>query len=462
MTTTKHLAITAIAAAIASLSAAACDLDVPDLNNPGLGDLQSSPTAALVNTACTGLLIGSRRNVAAENGYVMQLGILGREAYNFDSADPLYVTELIAGPLDRGSPFGGNFWAEPYTNIRVANIILAGVDKVAEFSDRDKAAIRGFVHTMQAIDLLEVINTHDTNGAVIDTVRDLTQPPGAIVDKPTVFAEIARLLDDGATELAGGGAAFTFPLSSGFHGAGPARTFDTPSGFFAFNRAMRARVAVYMEDYATALTALSASFLDDTSPAIPFDLGVYYTFSTESGDVTNGLINGNIYVHPSVQADAMASGTTVDARLAAKVGTAAKPGASSGLSSTLAFKLYPSPASPVPEIRNEELLLLKAEALYFTGDKAGATAELNLVRQGSGGLPALAVTTDDTTFVDELLYERRYSLLFEGGHRWLDLRRFHRPLPLDRPTDTANVRYPVPEAECDARPGEPACMRGST
>jgi hypothetical protein len=462
MITTSQLTTTA-AGIIAALAIAACDLDVPDLNSPGLGELQDTPTAALVNTACTGLFIGGRRNVAAETGYVVELGILGREAYNFDNATPLYVTELIAGTLNRGSPFGGNFWAGPYTNIRVANIILAGIDKVAEFSDHDKAAIRGFAHTMQAIDLLEVIDTHDTNGAVIDTDRALTQSLGAIVDKPTALAAIAKLLDDGALDLASGGAAFTFAVASGFHDADPALTLDTPAGFLKFNRAVRARVAAYSQDYPTALTALSASFLDDASPVIPLGLGAYYTFSTKSGDATNELINKNIYVHPSVAAEAMMNGATVDARLTAKVDTAAKPGASMGLSATLAFsKLYPLPSSPVPQLRNEELVLLKAEALYFTGDRAGATAELNLVRQQSGGLPALAVTLDDATFITELLYERRYSLLFEGGHRWIDLRRFGRPLPLDRPTDTANVRYPIPETECDARPGEPACTRGST
>jgi hypothetical protein len=464
----KHLAATVVVGLVASLSVAACDLDVPDLNHPGLDELQDTPTAILVNSACTGLLIGGRRNVAAENGYVMELGILGREAYNFDSADPRYIAEMIVGPLTKGSPFGGNFWALPYTNIRFGTIILASVDKVAEFSDRDKVTIRGFVHTMQAIDLLEVINTHDTNGAVIDTNLPIVQPPavqplGAIVDKPTTFAAIAQLLDDGATELATGNKAFTFTLSSGFHNDDPTATFDTPSGFLKFNRAMRARVAAYMTDYATALTALSASFLDDTSPAIPFDLGVYYTFSTKTGDATNGLINKNIYVHPSVQTDAMMNGATVDARLTAKVKTADKPGASSGLAATLAFsKLYSLPTSPVAQLRNEELLLLKAEALYFTGDKPGAAAELNLVRQQSGGLLALAVAPDDKTFIDELLYERRYSLLFEGGHRWLDLRRFNKPIPLDRPTDTANLRYPFPQAECDGRPGEPRCMLGST
>src|SRR6185369_9088547 len=98
---------------------------------------------------------------------------------------------------------------------------------------------------------------------------------------------------------------------------------------------------------------------------IPFNLGVYFTFSTKSGDATNGLINANIYVHPSVAAEAAPG----DARATRKITTAVdangnpKPGAELGLSSTQVFTLYPKPESPVAQIRNEELLLLKAEAL---------------------------------------------------------------------------------------------------
>jgi hypothetical protein len=130
----------------------------------------------------------------------------------------------------------------------------------------------------------------------------------------------------------------------------------------------------------------------------------------------------------------------------------------------LVFKIYPAPDSSVAIIRNEELILLKAEALFFgqPTNVTAAFAALNLVRTASGGLAPRAETTDMTTFVDQLLYERRYSLLFEDGHRWIDLRRFSRMLPLDQPDDKRNVRYPIPLAECDARPNEPRCMLGST
>jgi hypothetical protein len=116
-------------------------------------------------------------------------------------------------------------------------------------------------------------------------------------------------------------------------------------------------------------------------------------------------------------------------------------------------------------IRNEELILLKAEALFMTGLTGPAIDELNIVRTRSGGLGPLPPTADMATFVTELLYERRYSLMFEGGHRWIDVRRFNRvtDLPLDDPaTHVYNIRFPFPSAECNARPGEPRCMLGST
>ncbi len=449
--------ITLLAATLLA-AAPACDLDVGDLNNPGINELEDNPTPSGVSSACTGLLIGNRRNHAAANGYVVQLGILGREAYNFDQADPRYVGELLEGKLNAGSPFGGNFWQLPYANIRLANTILHAVDKVPEFSDTDRAGIRGFTKTIMALDLLEVIDTRDDIGAVIDTDKPISEL-GAIADKPAVLMKIASLLDEGATELGNGGMAFTFPLSAGYAG------FDTPPTFRKFNRAIRARVAVYQKDYAKALTALGESFIDDTVMSQgDLDVGVYYSYSTAPGDTTNALVNPNIYAHPSLATDAMMNGTTKDLRFTNKVTMTSMAGSAKGLTSNLVFTLYPSPGSPVALIRNEELLLLRAEAKFFTTDVTGAVDDLNIVRQTAGGLPAITGTPTEDAFITALLYEREFSLLMEG-HRWIDARRLDRldTLPLDKPDPEhkRNRRYPLPLAECNARTGDPACALDS-
>jgi hypothetical protein len=58
---------------------------------------------------------------------------------------------------------------------------------------------------------------------------------------------------------------------------------------------------------------------------------------------------------------------------------------------------------------------------------------------------------------DELLYNERYSLLFEGGHRWTDLRRYGRleTLPLDLPQHRRFDKFPFPQFDCDTYSPQP-------
>jgi hypothetical protein len=446
-------------AVVALLFATACkDLVVPDYNNSSLDDLSNNPTPAKITTASQGLLIGTRVGIAEQNGYVSLLGIIGRESYNFDPADPRFITEMLIGPLDGGSPaFGGNLFAAPYRNIRNANLLLGAVEKVDLLSAAQKSAVQGFAKTIQALDFLNVINTRDDLGAPLDVNIGPTDAPAAIVGKAAVFAHIATLLDDGLVALNAGGTAFPFQLSSGFAG------FDTPATFARFNRALKARVEVYRGNYASALTALSTSFL---STAAPLTLGVYHSYSTGSGDTQNVLFDPTgraILAHPAIVTDAEAKPDgTPDARLLAKVGQLPAPRTVQDVTSDRVFTIYNSTTTPVPIIRNEELILLRAEARYFTNDFVGALDDINFIRTTSGGLAPRGPFVDQADFITELLKQRRYSLLFEGGHRWIDTRRFGRlsTLPLARPTHTIPSRFPYPEAECLAR--VPAPTQGCT
>ena len=454
--------IVAITASLALVPLTGCDLEVGDLNNPGLDDLENNPTRSNISSASVGLMIGNRRNRAAANGYVSQLGILGRESYNFDGADPRYIGELLAGTLQPGSPFGGNFWAGPYANMRLANLVQRGVEQVAEFSPQEKAAILGWSKTIEATDLLEIAVTRDSNGAVIDTDRELDAELAPVVSVEDTYTQIAKLLDEAAEHLSMAGAAFPFTPSPGYAG------FNTPENYRKFNRGMRARVAVYAKDYPAAITALGDSFINDEAATVAaLNAGVSHVYSTNSGDAVNGLINRNIFAAPSIVTDAQSNGATKDLRLTRKT-TQVPPEmarSSGGLSSDIRFTIYSGPTAALPIMRNEELLLLRAEARWFTGNREGAIDDLNVVRTVSGGLAEIMPEpTVDDDFLTALLYERRYSLLFEGGHRWIDTRRLGKieTLPLEVDGHQRNVRYPIPLAECNARPGEPRCALGSS
>jgi hypothetical protein len=267
------------------------------------------------------------------------------------------------------------------------------------------------------------------------------------VTNAAAWTHVITLLDQAATELQG--AAFPFTLPPGFSG------FNTPATFLQFNRALRARVAVYRGDFAGALTFLLQSFLD---PAAPLDRGVYMDFGTGAGDVSNVLALdpqvGENFGHPSLETQAqLQAGGAPDLRYSTKL--VKRPPRSGGttnttppqvLTSDLGWIRYPSPTTPIPLIKNEELILLRAEANVGLSDFVTALSDINLIRQNSGGLPLYAGVVDQPSLLAEVLYNKRYSLMFEGGHSWIDYRRYNLTGLLtgsDRPGPPPDVIFPT-------------------
>jgi len=122
----------------------------------------------------------------------------------------------------------------------------------------------------------------------------------------------------------------------------------------------------------------------------------------------------------------------------------------SGLSSDRDVWVYTSSTAPIPIIRNEELILIYAEAKIQLGtasDLDDAVNALNVIRTGHN-LPDYSGAMTQTALIDEMLYERRYSLFYEG-HRWIDMRRYNLldQLPIDRPGDDVWEEFPLPSTE---------------
>ena len=72
---------------------------------------------------------------------------------------------------------------------------------------------------------------------------------------------------------------------------------------------------------------------------------------------------------------------------------------------------------------------------------------MNIVRNAAG-IGDYEGATSNAALVDEILYQRRYSL-FGEGHRWIDLRRYDRlgEIPIDREGDQVHVQFPRPANE---------------
>jgi SusD family. len=106
-------------------------------------------------------------------------------------------------------------------------------------------------------------------------------------------------------------------------------------------------------------------------------------------------------------------------------------------------------------------VLLRAQAEIEAGSLAAAVLDVNSVRTNYGLAPvAFATVAAGRTAV---LYEKRYSLLYEGAQRLEDLRAYGFLVPAfhvkETPTDPYNQALPLPRAELNARglTTNPAC-----
>jgi hypothetical protein len=444
---------------------AACSTEklvIPNYNQPTTEGVSKDPKG--VELLASGILDGTRDNMASMN---RDWGVFGREAYNYFATDGRFISNYLVGipgpqRIDpAGFAVGG--WTGRYQNQRNA-VQLIEVANATGLSTEQKAAVAGFAKTFRALELLYVIIARDTVGAPVDIPAD-PNSPAPFVSRDSVYKFISGTLDEAATDLQAGGAEFPFTLHSGFAG------FDTPASFLKFNRAIAARVLNFRGSlgctacYTQALTALAASFVSPVGGATSLtdlDRGVYNIYSTAPGDTPNAnsfAQDNYIFAHASIQTDAQSTPSgTIDARYTRKVTTNApvSPPQNLNIPADHHFIIYPTPSSPAPIIRNEELMLLRAEANIFTGNFAAAMQDINNIRSVSGGGLAPVAFATPAAGLTALLYERRYSLLFEG-QRWNDHRRFGllNLLPLDQPGQFVAKVMPIPQAECDARVAKP-------
>ncbi len=446
--------------ALAVLGSGACDFDIADPNNPG--PIGNDPSPSEVTAAVAGILLAARSDAA---DWILDAGILGREAYRFDGSDPRFISEFLNGPLDAGGgAFGGDHWIEEYSAIRSTNDLLNVIGTASSFSADAQNATRGVAETFQAYAFLVVLMGHSEDSIPIAVNQPIDAPPAPFVTNDAAFTFVSDLLDSADAHLTVGITALPFALPSGFAG------FDNVAGFRRFNRALKAAVEVYRGSlgcgapcYTTAKTLLeNGSTFIDTSATANLNAGVYFNYSTNPGDAANPLFQnpqtGENFVNPRIRDSVETKpGGGPDDRYAAKV--VSRPlQTTENLTSDVGWVRYPTSSSPIPIIRNEELVLLRAEANNGLGGGLLAANDVNYVRVASGGLAPIVGLGAQTQaqILGAILHERMYSLLYEG-RRWFDLRRNGVLAPpgsnylKDRATDQVFTTLPVPVDEVLAR-----------
>jgi hypothetical protein len=446
---------------------AACSAEklvIPNYNQPTTEGVSKDPKG--VQLLASGILDGTRDAMAAT---MRDFGQFGREVYNYFPTDGRTISNYLVGipGPQRLDPqgFASGLWNIRFQNQRNA-VQLIDVANATGLSAEQKSAVAGFAKTIRALELLYVIQSRDTLGAPVDIPAD-PNSPAPFVSRDSVYKFISATLDEAVVDLQAGGSAFPFTFHSGFAG------FDTPATFLQFNRAIAARALVIRGSlgcgatcYNQALTAIAGTWVSPVGGATSLaDLnrGVYNVYSTSAGDTPNAnsfAQDNYIYAHASIETDAQTTpGGAKDDRYTRKVVPLASPVTppqNLNIPATHRFTIYPTQTAPAPIIRNEELMLIRAEANIFTGNFAAAMQDINNIRSVSGGGLAPVAFATEAAGLTALLYERRYSLLFEG-QRWVDHRRYGLLglLPIDQPGQFVAKVMPIPQAECDARVEKP-------
>lgn len=437
-TIVKNILVSLIMPIVFFLSS--CKIEpVPDPNNPSLEHLSTDPTKSEIQNLVTGTESGMRTDMSF---YWHDLGALGREYYHTSSSDPRWTTDLVgkAGAvLDSNTFYTTRPYNAAYLAVKNANILLSGLtNTTASITDQERSVGKAYANTVKAYELLLVLNLQYDNGIRVDVAN-----PDAVVpflSRDEALKRIIGLMDSAYTDLKAN-ASTSFPFTSTLYG-------KTAGDFAQFNRALAARLAVYNKDWNSALTNLSNSFFDLNGD---LEMGAYYIYSTAGGDQLNPVFiptnsSGEVNMaQTSFVTDAEAGDKRLD-----KVFKRATPYKTDDLIGIYDLYLYKSNIDPLPIIRNEELLLIYAEAKIQLGGMSNftdAVIALNKVRNAAG-LPSYSGAMTQSALITEMLKQRRYSLYAEG-HRWIDMRRYDllNTLPNDRTGDHVWPQFPRPAGE---------------
>lgn len=417
------------------LALTACEIDaVTDPNNPSLASVTADASKAEMQVLVTGL--EARHRGYVENAAEM-FGSFGRECYAYFGSDPRFLNDWLGlgGNAETYPDFfaSGGTYVNPYLAVKQSNIIIQAAGNSSKLTSEEAFGYTGFAKTIKGFQLLWPLLQQYENGIRVDVEDPLN--PGPTLDFDAALLEIRNILNDGFNDLVKAGETFTFDLTSGFSG------FDTPESMIEVNRAISARAALYAKDYGNAISLLNASFMNlQAENAADLNVGPKHSYGN-APDLPNPMFynldaatSTILIVHPSMIEDALPG----DGRLAKFAERVNNPITDANLNDLTVSDTtrivgnyqdarWETNIDAVSFIRNEELILIYAEAQARQG--GDAVAAINTIRN-IWGVGDYTGATDTDSLIDEILFQRRYSLWLEG-HRWVDMRRLGRLNEID-------------------------------
>ena len=453
----------ALSGALVLASACTDNPTAPSRDNIVAGSQQT------LQSLITGITAQDRSVMAAGSGYWLFGSIMARDAIVPTINESRFVTEFYVTQPDPSDFIGGNDWTGYYQMLRASQNLLTDAS-YTKLSAADQAATRGFVHTMDALAYIRLIEERDQNGAVIQGPDATKQDP--IRTKASVLAYASALLDSALTDLNAGSASLPFALPSGYslHG-----DYTQAVNLILFNRGLKGKVEVMRAldpvapnaaSAAAALTALNIALAGEPSPVTEefLNIGPWYQYNPSAPETfPNPLPSANAsdyvtdnYVNSFMPGDIRAANVIPAAKVTVD-----------GFTGSNRLKITDPTnsalqSSPLPMVRNAELVLLRAQAEIATGDLAGATNDINAIHTVEGGLAPYPTFATASDAINALLYELRYTFTPLGPQHLDALREYgmfnlayvSQPgIPSPGANDALVSQLPIPQNEVNARNG---------
>ncbi|NUO62183.1 MAG: RagB/SusD family nutrient uptake outer membrane protein [Gemmatimonadaceae bacterium] len=426
-----------------------------------------------LQTLATGILGATRAATGTVAWDFLYGGIDARDVLRLDPNDNRFTQEFYVTTPDPSSFVGSASWQRYYIANR-AIINLYDQPAFTTLAAGDQAITRGFFNTVKALNYIKVFETRDSLGIALMLKEPSALPP--ILCKPSALAGISALLDSAYADLTASGTSTDLPFTAaGFdlHG-----DYTTKDGIIRFNRGLKGKVEILRATsrqastgtagFTAALAALDIALAG--APASPdaafLAEGPYYLFNSASPESFPNPLGGDTKIGLT---DNFLNGYMAGDLRQANVYTVANPQQAQGYSFTKSYVYTKGDQlnRPMAMIRNAELYLLRAEAKLGLNDLPGATADVNAVHVGEGGLAKYADFTTRDQAIAALNYEYRYSLVLEGWQHLSLLRRYglltsayvnQAGTPNGGAGDPLNSVLPIPVAEVTARNGATACQ----
>ncbi len=498
----------AVAAALTMGTVACSEGNVPFFTAP-----TSVPSSVSgLQNAVSGLFAASRNDLGAFQGIEFNtVAGYARDGAVFTNTEPRFTTYPLG--VNAIPNTSGTVWAQEYQNITQAQQIFAALPTISTLiTTAEATSITGVVQTLQAYNYMLIAEAHDTLGlAILPAGLTGTTAPAAVCDK-NAWQYIVALLDSAEAQLVKAASTIgPIKVPTGFAAvyttSGPPGTLGS---FASFNRVLAAKANLELA-YAIArgtpgtapnptslgapnVAALNQALTDLTSSAmynpsalaptpsgqfVPGTYVVTHDFSTQSQDLVNP-VQSQIGTEAQLN-DFVADVDTVnDQRWHAKFIVNPNPVQQplyNSVASKYLYNMFSNPSSPIPIVREDQLVIWHGEIELGLGNNAAALADANLLREVTGSCGAACPTGEKAltpypasdassyeTTRNDLMAETRISTTWESSaDRTIEIRNYGMQAVSDTTWEHENPNVttgdlhttvtPVPQAEINGRGG---------